>query len=81
MMEARPSGEEGDRSVLEGSGPDLGGHMNWRLAVYLASGRLLTKNRLLKKAVCGVLASLKPSTYLKPYDSGFHLLRPCIQLF
>src|SRR5262249_32240578 len=36
---------EGDRSVLEGSGPDLGGHMNWRLAVYVANGRLLTKVR------------------------------------
>ena len=42
MMEARPGGEEGDRSALEGSGPDLVSHMNWRLAVYLASGRLLT---------------------------------------
>jgi hypothetical protein len=31
MMEARPGGEEGDRSVLEGSGPDLGWPLDWRL--------------------------------------------------
>jgi hypothetical protein len=28
-----------------------------------------------------VLASLKPSTYLEPYASGFPLLRPCIPPF
>ena len=33
MMEARPGGEEGDRSALEGSGPDLGWPLDWRLAV------------------------------------------------
>jgi len=34
-------------------------------------------SRMLKKSASGVLASFRPSTYLRGYASGLHSLRPC----